>query len=67
MSNEELVNILGERLTRLESKLDTHLSVVQSNKTDISWIKGHIRTGLAIISTMILAVLSVFFKLFMKD
>lgn len=66
MNHEELAKRLEKRLDIIEDKLDTYLSVVSTNKTDLLWVKGYIKMSLTALVGVGMAVLSLILKIFTK-
>jgi hypothetical protein len=39
----ESLQEIRERLTRIEDKLDSHLTTTASTTTDVAWVKSHLK------------------------
>ncbi len=44
---------IKEALRRMEDKLDSYAQLQQANTSDISWIKGYIKTSTAVAIAMV--------------
>lgn len=64
--HEELAARIEHRLAKIEEKLDKHLESVTKHSADISWVKGYIRISVTMISTIIVGVVGLVLKVFIK-
>ena len=48
-----------QRLVRIEEKLDAHLERTIRNEADITWIKGAVRGGAALLATLLSGLVAV--------
>jgi len=48
MSNEQLMELLLERLEKIEEKLDSHLERVSKLEKDVEWLRGHLTIATSI-------------------
>lgn len=67
MSHEQLLKIVEKRLDKIEEKLDKHLEQVSKNTADISWVRGHIKLGLGAVVGLTTGLLTLLFKVFIKQ
>jgi N-dimethylarginine dimethylaminohydrolase len=61
MSHPDLSDIKSS-IDRVEQKLDKYIEVSQTNKVDIEWVKGFIKTSTSIFTTILGAIVSYLFS-----
>ena len=64
MNHDELLTAIDKRLDKIEEKLDKHLEIVSTNKADIAWLRGSIKTVLTFIISLAGGLILAFVKLF---
>lgn len=64
MNHDELLTAIDKRLDKIEDKLDKHLEIVATNKADIVWLRGSIKSILTFIISLAGGLILAFVKLF---
>lgn len=64
MNHDELLTAIDKRLDKIENKLDKHLEIAATNKADIVWLRGSIKSILTFIISLAGGLILAFVKLF---
>jgi len=54
---------LKDRLKSIEEKLDKHLEQVSKNTTDLTWVRGYIKTSIASIISLTIGLITTYMKI----
>lgn len=55
-------NDTQDRLERIEKKLDIHLEKVSKHEADLTWVKGYIKTSVALFISITVGLITTFFR-----
>ena len=61
MDHEQLLQKIQERFDRLEDKIERYSEKIAKAETDLEWMKGGIKVGLALITAIIGTIISMLF------
>jgi predicted KAP-like P-loop ATPase len=67
MDHLELAKRIEKRLDKIEHKIDKHLEQVSTNKSDLVWVKGYIKTSISAIIAIAGTCLTLIFRVFYKS
>lgn len=62
MNHDELLTRINNRLDKIEEKLDVNLERVSKLETNLSWVKGSLKTTLAFVLSLTIGLVTTFLR-----
>lgn len=66
MEIKDLRDHLDQRIDRLETKLDDHLSRISKAEESIEWLKGHVRISISVLLVFVTGLVGAFYKFILQ-